>query len=69
MEKKNKLGRIVLIALALSAIPYDFKKDENGNIMKIRSLLWAWKKTPNGDGEGKYSYSFSIPPSGLDHMP
>ena len=60
-----KIGKIIccaaLGALALSAIPYQFKNDEETGAVEIRSLLWGWRRTPNGDGEGKDSITFAIP--------
>lgn len=65
-----KLGKIIgcaaLGALVLAAIPYRFKKDEETGAREIRSLLWAWRKTPARAGETKDHYAFAIPPSGLD---
>ena len=40
--------------------------DEKTGVVEIRSLLWAWRKTPPKEGEEKGSYAFAIPPSGLD---
>ena len=57
------IGRAVLGALVLSAIPYQFKKDKETGTLEIRSLLWGLRKTP---GEDKDHYSFAIPASGLD---
>ena len=65
-----KLGKIIgvaaLGALVLSAIPYKFTKDEETGVREIRSLLWAWRKTPAREGETKDHYAFAMPPSGLD---
>ena len=65
-----KLGKLIggaaLGALVLSAIPYKFTKDEETGAREIRSLLWAWRKTPAREGETKDHYAFAIPPSGLD---
>lgn len=60
------IGGVILGALAVSAIPYQFKKDEETGALEIRSLLWAWRKTPARKGETKDHYAFAIPPSGLD---
>ncbi len=66
-----KIGKIIccaaLGALALSAIPYQFKNDEETGAVEIRSLLWGWRRTPDGDGEGKDNITFAIPASGLDY--
>ena len=66
-----KIGKIICCAaigaLALSAIPYQFKNDEETGAVEIRSLLWGWRRTPDGDGEGKDSITFAIPVSGLDY--
>ena len=44
-----KIGKIIccaaLGALALSAIPYQFKNDEETGAVEIRSLLWGWRRT------------------------
>ncbi len=66
MEIRKSIRRLALGALVLSAIPYQFKKDEETGALEIRSLLWGWKKTPRGEGEEKDHYSFAIPASGLD---
>ena len=62
MEKKKIIGRAVLGMLALSVIPYQFKKDEETGALEIRSLLWALRKVPAGEID---NFSFAIPPSGL----
>ena len=60
-----KIGKticcVALGALVLSAIPYQFKKDEETGTLDVRSLLWGLKKTPGED-----HFSFAIPASGLD---
>lgn len=66
MEIRKSIRRIALGALVLSAIPYQFKKDEKTGAVEVRSLLWGWKKTPRGEGETKDHYSFAMPASGLD---
>ncbi|MCR4870755.1 MAG: hypothetical protein K5859_05590 [Atopobiaceae bacterium] len=63
MKAVKTLGRIALCALALSAIPYQFKKDDETGTVEIRSLLWGLRKTP---GEEHDNYAFAIPASGLD---
>ncbi len=67
MKVGKIIGRAALGALVLSAIPYQFKKDEETGTFEVRSLLWGWKKTPRGEGEEKDHYSFAIPASGLDY--
>ncbi len=67
MEIRKSIRRLALGALVLSAIPYQFKKDEETGALEVRSLLWGWKKTPRGEGEEKDHYSFAIPASGLDY--
>lgn len=67
MKVGKIIGRVALGALALSAIPYQFKKDEETGAVEVRSLLWAWKKTPRGEGEEKDHYTFAIPPSGVNY--
>jgi len=66
-----KIGKIIgcaaLGALALSAIPYQFKNDEETGAVEIRSLLWGWRRTPDADEEGKDNITFAIPASGLDY--
>jgi len=66
MKLGKLIGGMALGALVLSAIPYKFKKDEETGAREIRSLLWAWRKTPAREGETKDHYAFAIPPSGLD---
>ncbi len=60
------IRRTALGALAVSAIPYQFKKDEQNNIVEIRSLLWGWKKTPRQEGEENDHIVLAIPASALD---
>lgn len=67
MKIKTFIGCAALGALVLSAIPYQFKEDEETGAVEIRSLLCGWRRTPNGDGEGKDSITFAIPASGLDY--
>ena len=66
MKAGKIICRVALGALVLSAIPYQFKKDEETGAVEVRSLLWGWKKIPRGEGETKDHYSFAIPASGLD---
>lgn len=68
MEIRKSIRRIALGALVLSAIPYQFKKDEETGALEVRSLLWGWKKTPRREGEKKDHYAFAIPASGLDDV-
>ena len=67
MKVKKWIGRVVLGALALSVIPYQISGDEKTGTVEIRSLLWALRKTPAGEGERKNHIVFAIPPSGLDY--
>lgn len=60
------LGRAALGALVLSAIPYQFKRDEETGSFEVRSLLWGVKKDPPAEGEDKAHVSFAIPASGLN---
>ena len=39
MKVGKIIGRVALGALALSAIPYQFKKDEETGAVEVRSLL------------------------------
>ncbi|MBR4655795.1 MAG: hypothetical protein IKO68_04285 [Oscillospiraceae bacterium] len=57
------LGRTALCALALSAIPYQIKRDKEAGTLEVRSLLWGLRKIP---GEEKDHISFAIPAAGLD---
>ena len=66
MKLGKIIGGVILGALAVAAIPYQFKKDEETGALEVRSLLWAWRKTPAGVGETKDHYAFAIPPAGLD---
>ncbi|MBQ6431294.1 MAG: hypothetical protein IJJ99_05405 [Oscillospiraceae bacterium] len=66
MKFGSFIGGLVVGALVASSIPYEIKRDEENGIVEMRSLLWAWKKTP---GEDKDNYAFAIPPSGLDVQP
>ncbi len=65
--KKAFIGGMALGAFLVSLIPYSVQTDEETGVVEIRSLLWAWRKTPPKDGEEKASYCFAIPPSGLDY--
>ena len=47
-------------------VPDAVRRDRTGAV-EIRSLLWGWRRTPDGDGEGKDSITFAIPASGLDY--
>ena len=67
MKVGKIIGRVALGALALSVVPYQFKKDEETGSIEVRSLLWALKKTPHGEGEDKDHYTFAIPPSGINY--
>ncbi len=66
MKPVKIIGRIALGALALSAIPYQFKKDKETGAFEIRSLLWGWKKTPPAEGEEKARITFAIPSNMLN---
>ena len=66
MKVGKIIGRVALGALALSVVPYQVKKDEETGSVVVRSLLWALKKTPHGEGEDKDHYTFAIPPSGIN---
>ena len=63
MKPGKIIGFTALGALVLSAIPYQFKKDEQTGAFEIRSLLWGLRKNP---GEDHDYFSFAIPASGLD---
>ncbi len=63
MKLGSFIGGLAVGALVASAIPYEIKRDEENGIVSMRSLLWAWRKTP---GAEKDNYAFAIPPSGLD---
>lgn len=67
MKVGKIIGRVALGALALSVVPYQVKKDEETGSIVVRSLLWALKKTPHGEGEDKDHYTFAIPPSGINY--
>lgn len=67
MKVGKIIGRVALGALALSVVPYQVKKDEETGSIVVRSLLWAVKKTPHGEGEDKDHYTFAIPPSGINY--
>ena len=60
------IGGAVLGALIVSAIPYQFSKDEETGTVEIRSLLWGMKKIPKGAADDKEHLFFAIPASGLD---
>ena len=60
MKVGKIIGRVALGALALSVVPYQFKKDEETGSIEVRSLLWALKKTPHGEGEDKDHYTFEL---------
>ena len=64
--KKSFIGGMAFGAFLVSLIPYRVQTDEKTGVVEIRSLLWAWRKTPPEEGEGKGSYTFAVPPSGLD---
>ena len=68
MKIKSLIRCAALGALMISAIPYQIKKDKETGGVYARSLLWAWKKVPRGEGEEKDSYFFSIPASALDDV-
>ena len=57
---------MALGAILVSLIPYRVQTNEETGVVEIRSLLWAWRKTPPKEGEEKSRYDFAIPPSGLD---
>ncbi len=64
MKKATKIIiGVCAAAYVAGLIPYHFEKDEETGAREIRSLLWAWRKTP---GDGKFRYDFAMPPSGLD---
>ena len=63
MKAGKIIARICLGAVAVSLIPYRFKRDKEAHTMEVRSLLFGVKKTP---GEDKDHYTFAIPSSGLD---
>ncbi len=44
--------------LAVSLIPYRFRKDEDGSF-EVNALLWSVKKAP---GEGKDTYTVELLP-------
>ena len=67
MKIKTFIGCAALGALVLSAIPYQFKEDEETGAFEIRSLLSGWRRTPDVDGEGRDNITFAIPASGLDY--
>ena len=64
--KKSFIGGMVLGAFLASLIPYSVQTDAQTGVREVRSLLWAWRKTPPKAGEQKGGYAFAIPPSGLD---
>ena len=66
MKTKTIIGCVAVGALVLSAVPYRFVKNEEDELLEMRSLLWGWKKVPRGEGEDKDHYYFAIPASGLD---
>ena len=66
MKLKKTIGHMALGALLVSLIPYYVQTDEKTGAMEVRSLLWAWRKTPRNDGKEKFSYDFAMPPSGLN---
>ena len=67
MKLGKFFGIAALGALVLSAIPYQFNKDEKTGTVRVRSLLWGLKKTPRAEGEDKDHYTFAIPASGVDY--
>ena len=50
---------MALGAILVSLIPYRVQTDEKTGVVEIRSLLWAWRKTPPKEGEEKGNYIFS----------
>ena len=66
MTKKKIIAGIAAGFLLVSAIPYSVKKDKDTGVLEIRSLLWAFRKTPAKEGEENDRYAFAMPPSGLD---
>ena len=62
-----KFGKIIgggaALALLLSVIPYQVRKDEASGAVEVRSLLWGVRKTPGGETD---RYTFAIPGSGLN---
>ncbi|MBP5295389.1 MAG: hypothetical protein J6Y95_06690 [Lachnospiraceae bacterium] len=69
MKASKVIGNLILAALIVSSIPYQFKKDSETGALEIRSLLWGFRKTPRKGGETKDHYAFAIPPSGLNYEP
>ena len=69
MKLGKTIGLAVVGALAVSLIPYYYRKDEQTGVTEIRSLLWGLKKTPHKEGETKDHYTFAMPPSALDKAP
>jgi hypothetical protein len=67
MKASKIIGNLILAALIVSSIPYQCKKDSETGALEVRSLLWAFRKTPRKEGETKDHYAFAIPPSGLDY--
>jgi hypothetical protein len=65
--KKSFIGGMAFGAFLVSLIPYKVQTDEETGEVEIRSLLWAWRKTPPKEGEETGGYAFAIPPSGLDY--
>ena len=63
--KKSFIGGMAFGAFLVSLIPYSVQTDEETGALELRSLLWAWRRTPPKEGEEKGSYAFAIPPSGL----
>ena len=51
--KKSFIGGMALGAILVSLIPYRVQTDEETGVVEIRSLLWAWRKTPPKKGRGK----------------
>ena len=66
MKLGKVIGGVALGAFLASLIPYSAKEDEETGVFEIRSLLWAFRKTPAKEGEENDRYAFAMPPSGLD---
>ena len=66
MKAGKLICRVALGALVLSAIPYYIDRDKETGACYVRSLLWAWQKTPSLKEDKDFDYAFAIPPCGLD---
>ncbi len=66
MKTGKLICRAALGAFVLCAIPYRVERDEKTGACYVRSLLWAWKKTPSLKEGKDFDYAFAIPPCGLD---